>query len=262
MTSRRVRNIAARKKQDTLFGVTGPVSSGPDQASIPPGVSFFLHNGTYRLYQDHDNDHVRTTQTPYYVGIKDRVQLSCTFPYTHRRVCFWTHEQILLGQPYNFPDEVDPDENPSYMRRNITQLNPTLSDQAAVLEYLFKGTLNTDYSASTRPITPFDSKRVVVVYDKTFQINPHIGVADPSASFGGKIVNRRFWHPIRKTISYDEDEDGAAVGPQQPGYASRNPRYPGNFYIMDIFSTGQNIENPEGTVGTFTPETTTYWHET
>jgi hypothetical protein len=107
MTSRRVRNIAARKKQDTIFGATAQTSTAPGSAGLLDGTNYFLYNATYRLYQDHDNDHVRTTNAPYFVGVKDNVRLTATFPYTHRRVTFWTHEQFAAGQPYVFESDIE-----------------------------------------------------------------------------------------------------------------------------------------------------------
>lgn len=257
MTSRRVRNIAARKKQDTVFGAIAQTSTAPGVRGLTSGVTYFMYNATYRLYQDHDNDHVRTSQNPYFVGVRDRVQLSATFPYTHRRVCFWTHEQFAAGQPYVF--EADVDGEPSYMRRPLEPLDPESND--ALFEYLFKGSLGIDYSADTRAITPLDSKRLRIVYDQTFNINPLIGAPTATATFGGRITSRKFWHPINQTVYYDEDEDGASVSPNRPGFVSRSPHCPGNFYIMDIFSSGQDTGDDTTPIGSFTPETTVYWHE-
>ena len=257
MTSRRVRNIAARKKSDTIFGATAAVSTATGIASLVPGNNYFFHNATFRVQQqDVDNDHTRAASDVYMVGVKDRVTLSATFPYTHRRVCFWSHEQFAVGQPFRFDDDINETQ---YQRRNLTRYTPAANAQ--LFEFLFRGTLDTDYSEDTRPITPLDSRRLRIVYDKTYQVNPHIGISDTAASFGGKITSRRFWHPMHATVYYDEDEDGATIAPTTPGYVSRSPNCPGNFYILDIFSTGQDIESPDGTIGTFKPETTTYWHE-
>ena len=182
--------------------------------------------------------------------------LSSTYPFTHRRVCFWSHEQFQVGQPFRFDGDL-PEDSP-YQRRNLTQFTP--SSNTALFEYLFKGTVGVDYSEDTRPITPLDSNRLRIVYDRTSQVNPMVS-STVDAAFGGKIVSRRFWHPLRQTVYYDEDEDGAALTPTVPGYVSRSPKCPGNYYILDIFSTGQDLEDQSGTVGTFKPETTTYWHE-
>ena len=257
MTSRRVRNIAARKKQDTIFGASAGSSNAPGYAELVPGNNYFFHNATFRVYQDFDNDHVRNSSEPYMVGVKDRVTLTCTFPYTHRRVCFWTHEQLAVGQPFRFSSDVD--DEPMYMRRNLTRFTPEANED--LFEYLFKGTLGVDYSEDTRPITPLDNKRLRVVSDVTYNVNPMVATADASAALGGRIVNRRFWHPLRQTVYYDEDQDGASISPTTPGYVSRSPNSPGNYYIMDIFSTGQAVSDPSGSIGNFKPETTTYWHE-
>jgi hypothetical protein len=258
MTSRRVRNIAARKKSDTIFGASAAVETAPGYASLAPGNNYFFHNATFRVQNDPDNDHTRNSSEPFMVGVKDRVNISSTFPFTHRRVCFWSHEQFPVGQPFRFNSDLEGE--PQYQRRNLTRYTP--SANAELFEYLFKGTLGVDYSEDTRPITPLDPRRLRIVYDKTYNVNPMIGTSDTSASFGGRITTRRFWHPMRQKVFYDEDEDGAAISPTTPGYVSRSPNCPGNFYILDIFSTGQDIEDPSGTVGNFKPETTTYWHET
>lgn len=258
MTSRRVRNIAARKKQDTIFGAITQTPDAPGGAGLLDGTNYFLYNATYRLYQDHDNDHVRTTNAPYFVGVKDNVTLTSTFPYSHRRVTFWTHEQFAAGQPYVFESDIEGE--PSYMRRPLERLDPETN--SALFEYLFKGTLGVDYSEDTRHITPLDSRRLRIVSDVTTSVNP--GVAPPAegATYGGKIINKKLWHPIRETLLYDEDEDGASVSPNRPGFVSRSPNCPGNYYIMDIFSVGLAVPDPSLPIGSFSPQTTVYWHET
>lgn len=259
MTSRRVRNIAARKKQDTLFGSISTSLDGPGAKGLLDGTTMFLYNATYRQYQNHTMGHVRNTSTPYYVGIKDRVLLTSVFPYTHRRVCFWSYQRFGGSAPLTFQNPNDA-AGPHIQRRYLNPLDDTSNGDT--LEYLFKGTLGVDYSKDTRAITPLDDARLKIVYDRTTSVNPALAAPSETASYGGKITAKKFWHPIRRTVQYDEDEDGASIDQTEPGWAAPSPNSPGNFYILDIFSTGIHLDTPDMPIGSFMPETTVYWHET
>jgi hypothetical protein len=72
-------------------------------------------------------------------------------------------------------------------------------------------------------------------------------------------MTRKMWHPVNKTIMYSDKENGST--PQTTGWSSMSPNSPGNFYILDIFSTGQDLPGDTTGVGEFGSEATVYWHE-
>nr|UEJ84697.1 capsid protein [Genomoviridae sp.] len=255
MTSRRVRDIASRKKYDTIFGATENNVQATGQANIFAGTNYFMWCPTWRQRRTASTDeHVRANQEVFMRGIKDRIMVSATFSLIHRRVCFWSHRRIDDARPFVFdnPDVIDA---PSYQRRNLVALYPNLDEE--IFEYLFKGTVGFDYSENSRWDTPLDNKRVKVVYDKQYTITPNYAAPD-GAQFG-KTLTRKLWHPINRKVLYDDDEEGADVNGS--GWSAQTPESLGNYYVLDIFSTGQYIEGSNDQVGTYMPESTTYWHE-
>lgn len=255
MTSRRVRDIASRKKYDTIFGATSNDVQSTGQANIFAGTNYFMWCPTWRQRRTASTDeHVRANQEVFMRGIKDRIMVSATFSLIHRRVCFWSHRRIDDARPFVFdnPDVIDA---PSYQRRNLVALYPNLDEE--IFEYLFKGTVGFDYSENSRWDTPLDNKRVKVVYDKQYTITPNYAAPD-GAQFG-KTLTRKLWHPINRKVLYDDDEEGADVNGS--GWSAQTPESLGNYYVLDIFSTGQYIEGSNDQVGTYMPESTTYWHE-
>lgn len=255
MTSRRVRDIASRKKYDTIFGATSNDVQSTGQANIFAGTNYFMWCPTWRQRRTASTDeHVRANQEVFMRGIKDRIMVSATFSLIHRRVCFWSHRRIDDARPFVFdnPDVIDA---PSYQRRNLVALYPNLDEE--IFEYLFKGTVGFDYSENSRWDTPLDNKRVKVVYDKQYTITPNYAAPD-GAQFG-KTLTRKLWHPINRKVLYDDDEEGADVNGS--GWSAQTPESLGNYYVLDIFSTGQYIEGSTDQVGTYMPESTTYWHE-
>ncbi|AWX63613.1 capsid protein [Gila monster-associated gemycircularvirus] len=255
MTSRRVRDIASRKKYDTIFGATSNDVQSTGQANIFAGTNYFMWCPTWRQRRTASTDeHVRANQEVFMRGIKDRIMVSATFSLIHRRVCFWSHRRIDDARPFVFdnPDVIDA---PSYQRRNLVALYPNLDEE--IFEYLFKGTVGFDYSEDSRWDTPLDNKRVKVVYDKQYTITPNYAAPD-GAQFG-KTLTRKLWHPINRKVLYDDDEEGADVNGS--GWSAQTPESLGNYYVLDIFSTGQYIEGSNDQVGTYMPESTTYWHE-
>lgn len=255
MTSRRVRDIASRKKYDTIFGATINDVQSTGQANIFAGTNYFMWCPTWRQRRTASTDeHVRANQEVFMRGIKDRIMVSATFSLIHRRVCFWSHRRIDDARPFVFdnPDVIDA---PSYQRRNLVALYPNLDEE--IFEYLFKGTVGFDYSENSRWDTPLDNKRVKVVYDKQYTITPNYAAPD-GAQFG-KTLTRKLWHPINRKVLYDDDEEGADVNGS--GWSAQTPESLGNYYVLDIFSTGQYIEGSNDQVGTYMPESTTYWHE-
>lgn len=256
MSSRRVRDIASRKKYDTVFGATSNDVQSTGSVSLKTGNNYFLWTPSWRQRRTASTDeHVRANQDVYMRGVRDRVMVAASLSFTHRRVCFWSHRRIDEARPYVFenPDVIDA---PSYQRRPLTALYPNIDEE--LFEYLFKGTVGLDYSENSRWDTPLDNKRLKVVFDKQYAVNPNYAPADTSTAFG-KMVTRKFWHPINRKILYDDDEEGADVNGS--GWSSNTPESLGNYYIFDIFSSGQEIEGSTQNMGTYMPETTTYWHE-
>jgi hypothetical protein len=250
MTSRRVRNIASRKKHDTQLGAS---SSGANPIQLHAGNNYFLWSPSYLEQQDESYDYVRNAQSVFFRGVQDRVFLSAAFAFTWRRVCFFSYEQLVAGIPFF----VDPsnEEDPHIVRRPLREINP--KNASDFFAYAWKGTVGVDFSENTRWNAPLDDKLLTIVYDRSCTINPNY--AAPQGATFGKSMTRKMWHPVNKTIMYTDKENGST--PQTTGWSSMSPNSPGNFYILDIFSTGQDLPGDTTGVGEFGSEATVYWHE-
>ena len=250
LTSRRVRNIASAKKYDTMLGSSGtnepPI---PDNFPIFAGSNYMLWNATYRPHDVESGPHHRNSWRVFWRGVRERILLSVSFEVIHRRVCFWSYRRHEEGNPIY-------DQATNLWRRPLRRITPI--DDPDIFEQLWKGTLDEDYSENNRWNAPIDNRRYKIVYDRSYTINPNYDVGEGSAF--GKSRSRKMWHPMNATIMYDEDEAG--INDLDSPWAAFNPDYCGNFYILDIFSTGQDLgDDTSQRVGTFTTTANVYWHE-
>lgn len=254
VTPRKVRNIASKKKQDTLLGSD---SSDPDNFSnvvaLTTGNNYFLWTPTFRDRDDNVNNHTRGAASCYYRGVRDRIMVAASFQLIHRRVCFWSHSQISSATPYDIPGD---DGDIAYTRRPLQKINP--STDTATFRYLFKGTVGVDFTEDSRWDSPMANNRIQVVYDRQYPVNPNYNVAEGNAF--GKISTKKLWHPMNSTVKYDDWEQGREIDAASWGNA--HPASRGNFYILDMFSTGQDVPSETATqCGSYSTESTVYWHE-
>lgn len=98
-------------------------------------------------------------------------------------------------------------------------------------------------------VAKVDSKRLNVVYDKTVTIN--------SGNQSGAIRDFRIWHPINKTLIYDDEEAGGDE--TLSAWSVTDKRGCGDMFVMDIiFPT---IAVTQNSYLRFNPQATLYWHE-
>ena len=93
-----------------------------------------------------------------------------------------------------------------------------------------------------------DTDRVVVHYDKTYNINP--------GNQAGYSATKQWWHALNKSIHYNDVEFGNDEA--STGIVAQGLNGLGNVFIWDLFTpalaaTGTTIE--------FFPNTTYFWHE-
>ena len=243
MTPRRVRNIASRKKHDTQLGADSDAAESSNPITLLAGNTYFLWAPSYLEQQEESYDYVRNTQNVYFRGVQDRVFLSSTFAYTWRRVCFFSYEQFVPALPFFVEPAVADD--PQIYRRPLREINPNTASE--FFSYAWKGTVGIDYSENTRWNAPLDDKLLTIVYDRSVTINPNYA-APEGASFG-KSMTRRMWHPVNKNMMYSDKENGST--PATAGWTAMCPNSPGNFYILDIFSTGHDLPEETTPIGTF-----------
>ena len=253
MTSRRVRNIASRKKHDTQLGGDSNAPDASNPVTLTAGNHYFLWSPTYLEQNEESYDYVRNTQNVYFRGVQDRVFLSASFAFTWRRVCFFSYEQFVPALPFFVEPAVPTD--PQIMRRPLRRITPKTAEE--FFAYAWKGTVDIDFTENTRWNAPLDDKLLTIVYDRSVTINPNY--APPDGATYGKSMTRKMWHPVNKNLMYSDKENGST--PSTAGWTAMCPNSPGNFYILDIFSTGQDLPGDTTGVGSFGSEVTVYWHE-
>lgn len=268
MTKRRILNMTSTKKRDTMLCYTN--STGANQtggtaydvtAAVINGgladtrVACFVWCATAR-----DNttssaggqgnkftSATRTVTAPYMVGLKESIEIQCNtgMPWQWRRICF-TYKGPILTNTTSFATA---SETSNGWVRVVNQLagNPGLDPQYSFFVKLFKGQNTTDWVDPM--IAKTDNTRVTVKYDQTVQL--------ASGNEDGFIRKYNRWHPMKRTLVYDDDEYG---GGEIPGaYSSEGKAGMGDYYVVDLIRARQGSSGSDQL--TFRPEATLYWHE-
>lgn len=244
MTNRRVRDVASTKKSDTQVGRTtaeDDPATPNTAANLHFGQNYFLWSPSY-MEQNvasgaHENRTIRDRQRIYFRGVRDNVFLTTSAPVMWRRVVFFMHMPVVAAQPYIITNEVDFQH---YYSRKMNRLDPDGNDEN-LFEYLFRGTVGRDYTVETRFNAPMDNRNVKVLSDRKVTINPSI--AATGGGNIGKIHNRKLWHPVNRSITYRDEEDGRKI--LTSGWSTNSPQSPGNLFILDVFSSAHGVMPPD-----------------
>lgn len=197
----------------------------------------------------------RTASSCYMRGFAEhlRVQTSSGLPWFHRRICF----TLRGNQPFNtfltgdtptqsvmqYTDTSNGMER-LWMNLSVNNAPLTIADQQRVL---FKGTYNQDWNDII--LAPVDTSRVDLKFDKTFVYR--------SGNAQGVLRERKLWHPMNKTLVYDDDEAGE--GMTDSYFSTNSKRGMGDYYIVDIFNGG--VGGTASDVLNVFSNSTLYWHE-
>lgn len=135
------------------------------------------------------------------------------------------------------------------MTRVVNHLsgNRNQGSQYSLFELLFKGQNSTDWTDVM--IAKTDNNRLTIKYDKVRTI--------ASGNEDGAIRMYKHWHPMNKTLVYDDDERGDAMVSSNSSTLGRAGM--GDYYIVDLFRCRYNGGTADQL--TFTPNATLYWHE-
>lgn len=212
----------------------------------------FLWNATARDSDPGETKYqeaTRTASTCYMVGLKERIliQTSDANPWEWRRICFCAKGRSNIFQasaPGAIGQQLYYEDNNGF-RRQVTE--PSNSSLGVIRDILFDGAYGVDWNDPFSAKT--DRQRVTIKYDKTRMIR--------STNNVGVIRYYNMWHPMKKNLSYDDDENGEG---QTSSYVSQAGNAGmGDFYVIDFIRC---IDGPTGTPQLlFQPEATLYWHE-
>lgn len=252
VSRRRILNVSSRKKDDTMLTGTGGAGNGVPVQQVDINASlgplYLAACMTYMVRAPGAEDHVRRDQSVFFVGWRDyyRLYVGGGAGWSWRRVVFMSKDR--------FPDtELPANLTNGYMRRLVLDNVPTSPLPFSLIETIFSGTRNIDW---TDVITaPLDKSRITVMSDRVMRLNP--------GNDSGKEITSKRWTPVRRTIEYDDEEHGSEVKPPtqtDPGrpWASQNSHSAGNVYVIDFIDTMATSAEETLTVRV---ESKRYWHE-
>ncbi|QCW23673.1 MAG: capsid protein [Gemykroznavirus anima1] len=247
-------NVTSIKKRDTMRIAT--INSGAATAAGMRGVGIPIPADGFwsgiwcpswrLLVTDSSGDTYRNRRTTYLKGLREefRVELGTNLPIEMRRIVFASPDRVQLaaGQPTT--------AQPSYFVESDTNRYwRTLGSGGMNYDYLdeiFAGQRNIDW---LNPMTAkTDTKKVKIISDKRFRI--------ASGSNVQTVREFKFYDPINKNMTYDDEENGGQYLTSGWSEYSRQGTMQ-NVYVVTLFYGVTN--------SALTPyvdiNSTVYWHE-
>lgn len=275
MTKRKILNITSTKKKDTMTGYTnstpanqtGGTVYSTDPAIVTGGLNAnqcnaFLWCATARTNQvinPTQNTLVpgnkfytacRTDSNPYMVGLAEKIEIQCNsgMPWQWRRIC-WT-QKGGQGLPANSTSFNLSQQNAiTGWNRVMNQVagNPGTGDQYNLFHHIFRGQVGSDWvDVMTAPLDP---QHITVKYDKVITL--------ASGNEEGFIRAYRRWHPMKKTLSYADEEYGNVENAD--AFSQVGKKGMGDYYVLDLFRARQGAQTNDSI--SIRPCATLYWHE-
>lgn len=218
----------------------------PSARAVPPDAGFLQFGRGY--------DFARLHRNTFSVGYKERVTFETGTPanWLWRRIVFTMKtlepaQSFQTGALFQHVDDINP--APGYVRTLYDFSTATLSRQVLYRE-IFQGSLGVDYQDQFN--APLDTKRVNKIYDRVINIS--------GGNNAGHWKMRRFWHPNRQRLIYNEKESGdhKDTGSEASHYNDGSKAGGGDMWVLDFFSCANG-----GASDTmkFLPQGTYYWHE-
>lgn len=270
MSKKAILDLTSRKKRDTmapyyqtngstpLVGLGGYTASGNGGGAQPYTGLLWLATarditigtgaGTVATINDSS---ARTATSCYMRGLNENIEISTSSgaPWQWRRICF-THRDasVLLG--VNNPLIPYLETNNGFQRymTNFTANDAgSVSTHGAITRLIFKGTQNVDWNDIRT--APLDNTRIDVKYDKTTIIS--------SGNANGRVKMFKRWHPMNKTLVYDDEENGEREDSNV--FSVGDKRGMGDYYVIDFLQAGMGAGTGDSL--NFSPTSTLYWHE-
>jgi len=247
MTRRRILNITAEKKQDTMISLSAisPITIGGYVG--PSAQLLFCPTYRNRVSDDSGNNEDptagRTAQHTYAKGIREKIFFTTNgaSPIRWRRIIFSTKSQLpgVDVNKYQFVSGAGVRSRPMLALDGTSIANLQIE--------CFEGKPATDYIGSLDG--KLDPDRVTIHSDTHRVINPG------NASGNTRIINT--YTPLERSLTYGDAEAGNES--TSSPYAELRGKGLGNVFIWDIFESVVTT-SPETQVQVL-PNTTYYWHE-
>lgn len=188
----------------------------------------------------------RTATSCFMRGVKETIQIQVSdgAPWLWRRICF-TYKGLNASMPTTTGFGLFFEQSNGFTR--CVNMTPNNAYKDTLEGLLFKGQRNADWlDAMTAPIDP---RRVTVKYDKTRTL--------ASGNEQGMIRKFNLYHPMNKTVVYDDDENGGGENVQY--FSVQDKAGMGDYFIVDYFQP--RIGSTATQQLAFSVEATLYWHE-
>lgn len=268
MSRKRILNIASEKKRDKMLTYTNVTAASQTGSTTYSQVPAIITGGSatpfVAVWCSTARDNVsstsgrvgtkfdqacRTASLCYMVGLKEciEIQVADGLPWQWRRICFAlkggsTANGNLPGASTSFAPS---QQTSAGWVRTVNGLTQTQQNNFFAL--LFQGALNSDWND---PLTAkIDNERVSLKYDKVCTV--------ASGNEEGVIRKYNRWHPMRKSLMYDDDESGGTTGAS--GYSVNSRIGMGDYWVVDIIKP--RVGSVSANQLLFNCESTLYWHE-
>jgi len=189
----------------------------------------------------------------YFRGVRERLSMetNSNAAWIHRRVVFLDQSEIIRAH-------MPPDTaqtllgGAGYTRPLWAVLNtagatePGATAWSEISDEIYDGQLGMDWASFLT--ARFDSQKIKVLYDRMRRIS--------SGNDRGTWVTPKYWHPINRTLVYDDDQDGNSINTAPWSNGSRQSC--GDVIVLDLFSCADGETADEIRIGS---EATVYWHE-
>jgi len=269
MGRKAILNMTSTKKRNTMLTISNTLDTGASAplairpAYITSAGGKFLWCATAMDLTDGSGNYaspaqaaVRTSTSCYMRGLSEtlRIQTSSGIPWFHRRICF-TNKGVA---PFIVRSTADTSSNvPAtpyidsangvqrlWLNQTVNGTPNTINDREGVI---FKGANGLDWNDPI--VAPVDTARVTVKFDKTWTYK--------SGNERGTVFEKKLWHPMNKTLVYDDDESGDR---ETTNYISTDSKAGmGDYYVLDIIQPGTGVAANDAVLIQCT--STLYWHE-
>lgn len=267
LTNAKIKDITSRKKRDTM------ISYAPTTATVLPvrGQSYNQRPGftdsphfnlwcaSYRGLKEADFDSTRTAQRVFLKGLSEtyRVEIQ-NGPWQFRRIVFATKDRYVGGDTFSATFNTDNisglnTANNRIIGQGAAAGQPKIALLAApttqidIQDIVFKGLRGVDWTNVF--LAPVDRTRVKLISDQKFRIS--------SGNDSGAAKVKKFYTPINKMMTYDDEEVG--LGQVGSGWSSDSQGI-GNIYVMDVFWNEVGGDQTDDTM-TWNTNATLFWHE-
>lgn len=199
------------------------------------------------------NESARTATTCYMRGLSEhlRMQTSSGLPWFHRRICFTAKGddpwRITFAGDTGTPTSFLENSNGFTRLLFNANINSTQNWLNQINAVIFKGAQGVDWSDPI--IAPLDTRRITVKFDKTWTMQ--------SGNTQGIVRERKLWHPMNKSLVYDDDETGIGESTSYDSVTSKAGM--GDYYVLDIFASGTGGTSSD--LLRLEANSTLYWHE-